>query len=43
MVVDSGDLLKNIRIEDVIGDLAQLLCFLFKGIGKSIRDLMEML
>ena len=25
MVVDSGDLLKNIRIEDVIGDLSQLL------------------
>jgi hypothetical protein len=39
MVVDFGDLLKNIRIEDMIGS-----CYAsYLRDRKSIRDLMEML
>ena len=42
--MDLGDLLKNIGIGDVIGDMLQLLhLFLIQGIGDSVRGPVEML
>jgi hypothetical protein len=40
-VVNLGDLLKNIEMRDVIGDLLQVLHFLFKGRYQDMGECMR--